>query len=123
MAWKTVRLELARAPEFPNGSASRAYLLHLPLDAEGLIEEEAVRRAPALATVRRHWPNERDRSGHVIRRRRGWAFSYAVGADGDEELFHLETRPLKPGEHVTITEPDGARRPYRVMLTEGQLAQ
>ena len=78
-------------------------------------------KSPALATVRRHWPNERDRSGHVIRRPRGWAFSYAM-AGGDEELFHLESRPLRPGTFVTVTEPDGARLPYRVFVAESQLA-
>jgi hypothetical protein len=123
MSWKTIRLELARAPGFPNGSPSRAYLLHLPLDERGLVEEEVFRQAPALATVRRHWPNERDRSGYVIRKGRGWAFSYAVGDADDENIFHLESHPLRPGEYVTITEPDGERLPYRVMVAESQLVQ
>jgi hypothetical protein len=123
MSWKTVRLELARAPGFPNGSASRAYLLHLPLDNEGLLDEDALSRQPALATVRRHWPNERDRSGYLVRKGRGWAFSYALGEADDEDLFHLETHRLKPGEYVTITEPDGEKLPYRVVVCEGQMAQ
>lgn len=123
MSWKTVRLELARAPGFPNGSASRAYLLHLPLDERGLVDEETFRKAPALATVRRHWPNERDRSGYVIRKGRGWAFSYAVGEDDDEGIFHLESHPLQPGAYVTITEPDGRQLPYRVMVAENQMTQ
>lgn len=120
MRWKTIRLELARSPGFPNGSASRAYLLHLPLDGGGLVDEDALRNTPALATVRRHWPNERDRSGHVLRRKRGWAFSYAVGDADDDDLCHLEPHPLLPGEYVTITEPDGARLPYRVVAAEAQ---
>jgi hypothetical protein len=122
MKWKTVRLELARSPRFPNGSASRAYLLHLPLDDSGLVDEETFRRSPALGTVRRHWPSERDRTGYVIRKKNGWAFSYAIGDADDEDLFHLESHPLKPGEYVTITEPDGERLPYRVVAIEGQMA-
>lgn len=122
MRWKTIRLELARSPRFPNGSASRAYLLHLPLEDDGLVNEEAVRRSPALATVRRHWPNERDRAGYVIRKKNGWAFSYAIGEEDDEELFHLESHPLLPGQYATITEPDGDRLPYRVVVSEGQMA-
>lgn len=123
MSWKTVRLELARAPGFPNGSASRAYLLHLPLDEQGVVDEETFRKAPALATVRRHWPNERDRSGYVIRKGRGWAFSYAVCDDDDEGIFHLESHPLRAGEYVTITEPDGQQLPYRVMVAENHMTQ
>lgn len=122
MSWKTIRLELARSPSFPNGSASRAYLLHLPLNDDGLVDDSEFSRSPALATVRRHWPNERDRSGYVIRRRKGWAFSYAAGDTDDEDLFHLESHPLRPGEYVTITEPSGDRLPYRVVVAEGQMA-
>jgi hypothetical protein len=122
MSWKTIRLELARSAGFPNGSASRAYLLHLPLDSGGLVNEDAFRRSPALATVRRHWPNEKDRTGYVIRKKNGWAFSYAIGEEDDEDLFHLERHPLLPGEYVTITEPDGDRLPYRVVASDSQMA-
>lgn len=122
MRWTTIRLELARSPAYPNGSPSRAYLLHLPLDSSGFVDETAFRATPALATVRRHWPNERDRAGYVIRRKRGWAFSYALGDADDENLFHLESHPLFPGEYVTITEPDGTLLPYRVVASGGQLA-
>ena len=122
MSWKTIRLELARLPGFPNGSASRAYLLHLPLDEEGRLDEDAFRQAPALASVRRHWPNERDRTGYVIRKKNGWAFSYAIGDPDDEDLFPLESHPLRVGEYVTITEPNGERLPYRVMNAEGKMA-
>jgi hypothetical protein len=44
MTWKSIRLELARTKEFPEGSASRAYLLRLPLDDRGRIYESALRR-------------------------------------------------------------------------------
>lgn len=111
----SVRLELARTPEFPNGSASRAYLVHLPLDGEGLIDEEAMRRAPAKATVRRFWPNERDMSGYVISTSRGWALSYRPGEDDDETIFHLETHRMRIGEYVTLSEPDGGQLPFRVV--------
>lgn len=119
MTWKTICLELARSQSFPNGSASRAYLLHLPLDTDGRVDEEALRRAPALATVRRHWPNERDRSGRLIRKRRGWAFSYVSGAEEDEDICHIEPQVLRPGVQVTITEPDGEHACYRVMRCDG----
>lgn len=114
MNWNSIRLELARTKEFPEGSASRAFLLHLPLDEDGLIDEETLGRTPVRATVHRFWPNERDLAGYVIRTPRGWALSYQPGEEDDEIVFHLETHPLRMGEYVTLTEPDGRRLPFRV---------
>ena len=114
MNWQSIRLELARTPQFPEGSASRAYLLHLPLDERGLVNEPARGRSPERATVRRFWPNEPDQSGYVIRRKDGWAFSYMPGDEDDETIFHLENHPIRLGEYLTLTEPDGTRLPFRV---------
>ena len=116
--WNLIRLELARTPEFPAGSASRAYMLRVPLDAEGRIDETALARKPAMATVRRFWPNEPDQSGSLVRKGRGWAFSYAVGEDDDEDLYHLEAHPLRIGEYVTLTEQDGRQFPFRVVRSQ-----
>lgn len=114
MNWKSIRLELARTPDFPQGSPSRAYLLRLPLDEQGMIDEQALGLAPAMATVHRFWPNERDRTGYMIRTAAGWAMSYEPGEADDETVFHLETHPIRLGEYVTLTEPDGQRLPFRV---------
>jgi hypothetical protein len=114
MNWKSIRLELARTQEYPEGSACRAYLLRLPLNEQGLIDEKALRHSPALATVHRFWPNEPDLSGYVIRTPNGWALSYEIGEDDDETVFHLETHPIRIGEYLTLTEPDGRRLPFRV---------
>jgi len=114
MSWKSIRLELARTEEFPEGSASRAYLLRLPLDEQGLIDEAALGRSPAMATVHRHWPNEPDLSGYVVRTPKGWALSYELGDSDDELVFHLESHPIRMGEYITLTEPDGRRLPFKV---------
>ena len=114
MNWKCIRLELARTPDFPEGSASRAYLLRLPLDRDGHIDAAAIAAEPGQATVRRFWPSEPDMIGYVIRTPEGWAFSYEPGAADDEAVFHLETHPMVVGEYLTLTEPDGRRLPFRV---------
>jgi hypothetical protein len=72
--WNVVRLELARTPEFPGGSASRAFMLRVPLNKEGLIDEASLARRPAMATVRRFWPNEPDQTGYVVRKGRAGRF-------------------------------------------------
>lgn len=113
--WKIIRLELARTPEFPEGSASHAYVLRLPLRDEGLIDDAAVTFHPDLATVRRIWPDEPDQRGYIVRKPNGWAFSYALGDDDDEGVYHLESHPLALGDYLTLTEPDGERLPFRVV--------
>jgi hypothetical protein len=116
--WNLVRLELARTAEFPQGSASRAYMLRVPLDADGLIDGATLAQRPAMATVRRFWPNEPDQIGHLIRSGKAWVFSYAIGEDDDEKLYHLEDHPLRVGDYVTLTEPDGSRFPFRVVQSQ-----
>jgi hypothetical protein len=114
MNWKSIRLELARTRDFPEGSGSRAYLLHLPLDEDGRIDEASLKTQPSKAIVRRSWPEERDISGYVIPTPGGWAFSYEPGDADDETVFHLETHAIRLGEYVTLTEPDGQQLPFRV---------
>ena len=116
--WKLVRLELARTPEYPAGSASRAYMLRLPLRDDGLIDEGAIAANPGMASVRRFWPNEADQQGYLVRKGKGWAFSYALGDDDDEDVYHLESHPIALGQYVTLTEPDGNRLPFRVVHAE-----
>src|SRR5687768_5243245 len=93
--WKLIRLELDPTPEFPAGSASRAYMLRLPLQDDGLIDATAMAASPAMASVRRFWPNEPDQQGYLIRKGDGWAFSYALGEDDDEGVYHLESHPIR----------------------------
>ena len=114
MNWKNIRLELARTKEFPEGSASRAYMLRLPISDEGIIDEPELHADPARATVRRFWPNEPDLTGYVIRTPQGWAFSYKIGEDDDESIFHLETHAIRAGEYITLKEPDGRELPFKV---------
>lgn len=118
MSWKTIRLELARAPRFPRGSASRAYLLHLPVDESGAVEEEMFARAPALATARRHWPSERDRVGYVRRHHGRWVVSFPDGPS----TFQLPDQLLRAGAEVNITESDGETFAYRVMGSPSRAA-
>lgn len=110
MTWKSVRLELAKTREFPNGSASRAYLLRLPLTDDGRIDEAALDALPDQATVRRLWPSEADVSGHLVRNGRGWAF---LARQGHEAVFAFDPPPLKVGETIELVER-GRTLPFRV---------
>lgn len=113
MSWNNIRLELAYAIGFPQGSPHRCYLLHLPLKESGFIDGPLVCGAPKRATVRRFWPSQPDMRGYVVNTPDGWAFSYEPQQD-DETVFQLDTHSIRIDECITVTELDGERLPYRV---------
>jgi hypothetical protein len=115
MTWKTIRLELARTPDFPAGSSAHAYLLRLPVDDNGMVEARSLREATEHPTVRRFWPDEPVQTGVVVRKGGKWLFSYRPGDDDDEAVFHLESHPIKVGQYLTITETSGDALPFRVV--------
>ncbi|MDR2858250.1 MAG: hypothetical protein LBV50_10450 [Novosphingobium sp.] len=110
-AWSSIRLELATTGEFPRGSASRAYMLRLPLGLDDAIDEATMRDMPARATVRRFWPSQADLSGHVITTPAGWAFVYDCG----EPILQPMPPALRLGKDVLLVEPDGSRLPFRIV--------
>jgi hypothetical protein len=109
--WKTIRLELGRTADFPAGSVTRAYLVRLPVTDNDEIDEVAVLGNPTRATVRRFWPCEPDRVGHVVRTDCGWAFRCGCSEQPDATLV---AKPLKLGEDVFVTEGNGPQVPFRV---------
>lgn len=113
MKWKTIRLELGRTSEFPRGSSSRCYLLRLPLEQGGLIDEGAVSASPERATVSRFWPSQPDMFGYVLKVSTGWVFAYHA-RKGEETAFCSEAHPVRLGAQVTLRELDGQRLPFRV---------
>jgi hypothetical protein len=114
---KRVRLELARSPEHPDGSARHGYELHLPLTAAGKLDTADFDRAPQLCTVHRFWEGEDDETGQLVRTGRGrWAFSYAEGEEDDEPIHRLAEHVFKEGEYVSIREPDGRQHAFRVIV-------
>lgn len=114
-ALKRVRLELARTPDFPEGSAAHGYELVAPLDSKGHLDTAAWKTVKAACTVRRFWAGQDDELGTLVHTRGGWAFSYAPGEDDDEPVFRLDRHQFAPGEYVTVTEHDGVARPFRVV--------
>lgn len=118
MTWKSIRLELARTEQYPDGSPRHVYIVHAPLTADGLIDEKQFKLAPERASVHRYWGSERPMSGYVVKTAQGWAFSYERGEDDDEPVFHLDSHPLRQGEYVTIIGNDECPVPLRVVCTE-----
>ena len=114
MTWQSIRLELDRTREFPKGSAGRAYLLRLPLDAEGAIDEAAMRVAPERATMRRFWPNEPDRRGHVRRSGDHWALVSDAAERNASVISEIAPGAIREGALVEVRERGGETLPFRV---------
>lgn len=114
MTWTTIRLELARTPAFPNGSAARSYVLRLPLANDGRIDEREYGSHPELATVRRFWPNQPDRHGRLLRTKGGWALAYDSVAEEGGEMLRLGGKAISTGSHVMLNSPNGDRLPFEV---------
>jgi hypothetical protein len=117
MALKSIRLELARDPEFPEGSARHGYEFKAPLDKAGHIDAAEWKKHRQFCAVRRFWGAEDDEYGHVIRTKSGgWAFHYDIaGAGEDEPGYRFQSHGFKPGEYVSITEHDGRTRTFKVV--------
>ena len=122
MPLQRIRLELARDPNFPDGSRDHGYDLIAPLDKASRISVAGWKANRDLCRVRRFWGHNAPLIGHIVHKPGGtggiWAFHYDIrGGDGhaqDEPGFHLETHAFKLGEYVSIKEQDGALRTFRV---------
>ncbi len=120
MALKTVRLELARNPGWPNGSSDCGYEFTAPLTGDGQIDVDAWRDNKKACVVKRFWVGEDDEDGHLIHtRHRTWAFSYAPGEDDDTPFFRFEAHKFHPGEYISMTEHDDNTYTFKVVSVVG----
>jgi hypothetical protein len=116
MSLSRIRLELARTPQFPEGSTTHGYEFVAPLYDDGHLDGDQWRKVRDACSVRRFWRGQDDEHGFLIHRRNGsWAFSYRPGEDDDEPIFRFDRHAFVQGEYVTVTEHDGIARPFRVV--------
>jgi hypothetical protein len=109
--WRIIRLELSRTGEFPAGSVSRGYLLRLPLSDDDQVDEAEFMQMPHRATVRRYWSSEPDEAGQILRSDPEWTM-LCNGRPG--RTLRLDARPVRLGQQVSVTDPDGATLPFRI---------
>lgn len=113
-----IRLELARQPGFPDGSAAHGYEFTAPLNEQATLDAAQWQAHKAECTVRRFWGAAEEEHGHLVRGRRGnWKFDYDEGEDDadDEPLFKLDRHRLQEGEYVSLTDTDGKQLTFRVV--------
>lgn len=116
MAFKTIRLHLARNAEFPQGSDAHGYEFVAPLKDDGTLDDAEWRTHKDRCRVRRFWAGEDDEHGHLVHtRHRTWAFHYdGEEQDIDEPIFKFDRHHLVQGEYISITEHDEVQRTFLV---------
>jgi hypothetical protein len=120
VATVTVTLALAAGPGFAEGSAEHRYEIELALDAGGRPDAAAWAEDPEPWRARRIAPGLDPAEGDVQHDPdHGWSIRFfgraAEGPDAPETAFDCGPDPVRPGEHVTVTEPDGVQFTYRVV--------
>jgi hypothetical protein len=116
MTLRTIRLELARSKEFPEGSSRHGYEFVAPLDKEGYFDATEWNVTRSECVVRPFWDERAEERGVLIHTRgNNWAFSYLPDTDDDDEpIFRFDRHVFKQGEYVSVTEHDGIQRTFRV---------
>lgn len=119
MALMRLRLELAREPGHPSGSARHGFEIVAPLTEEGLLDVDEWREQKSHCIVRRFWEGEPDRHGTLTHNGSRWRFHYAeTPEEDDEDVFRLGVHKLLPGEYISVTEDDGEEHTFRVARAE-----
>ena len=114
---KTIRLDLARTREFPEGSSRHFYRFTAPLDADGHLDAAAWKRHRDRCRVVRSWGGEEEDIGHLVHRPGGsWGFHYDVEGDvGDEAGYKLGSHRFVLGEYVSIRDAEGGLNTFSVV--------
>jgi hypothetical protein len=113
---KRIRLELARTPEFPDGSPKYGYEFIAPLTADNHIDADAWKKVKDHCGVLRFWGMDQPERGMLRHIGNGWRFDYDPRDDSDDErFFKLDRHSLAVGDYVFVTEHDGVQRPFRVV--------
>lgn len=119
MTLNRIRLELARCPEFPNGSAQRGFEFVAPLTGDGHLDTEEWRKHKDACRVHRFWVAEPDQIGRLVHGRGGWSFHYdGEDFDEDEPVYKLDRHTVREGEYLSIMEADEELRTFRVVRVQ-----
>ncbi len=119
MSLMTIRLELGRTADAPQGDANHGYEFVAPLNRDGHLDIGEWAAKKDRCGVRSFRPGHAERRGMLRHVGRGWRFDYLPDrTDDDEPFFKLDRHIIAPGLYVTITEEDGMERPFRIVAVK-----
>jgi hypothetical protein len=116
-----ITLNLARTKAFPEGSIRHGYEFVAPIDQQGHIDTKSWKETKNACVVHRFWGDEPIKRGSLVHRAGGdrgatWGFDYdRVTHTEDEAGFRFGDHVFKPGEYVSIRDPDGEMETYRIV--------
>lgn len=104
----TVRLELARQLEYPQGDTEHGYELVVPLTRNGRLDVSSWEAHPRACHVRRFRRGEADVVGHLERERQGrWHFKYKNQQLDEGPSFRFENEQFSLGQYISVRASDG----------------
>jgi hypothetical protein len=123
MAPRRITLALAAGPGFPDGCVDHRYEMGLALDPAGHPDAAAWQADPEPWRARCFAPDAEPVPGDVQHDPdHGWSIRFfraaAEGPDAPETRLDFGSEPVRPGEYVTVTEPDGSVWTYRIVAVE-----
>ena len=118
MTLNLIRLESVGEGERADSDPREGYLFQAPLTEEGTLDSDAFEIVSNLCRVRRFARHTVNESGQLVRTEEGWAFSCVLGESDETPIVRLVAESFRIGDVVTITEPDGEARSYRVVSIE-----
>lgn len=116
MSLFSVRLELAREKDHPEGSTQHGYEIVAPLKPDGHLDAAEWKSRRDSCKAHRFWSGEADQHGELIHTRGGqWALSYDRSTEEDDEsLFRMDTHLIRKGEYISLSGPGGQRHTFRI---------
>ena len=104
----------------PEGSPDHRYEIRLALDARGFPDSAAWMADQDSWPAKRFWPGEGLMEGDVLYDPDdGWALRFFrrddSPVDAPLQAMIRGVAPCRPGENVTITEPDGREYAWRIV--------
>ena len=119
-ALRKITLHAARSKEFPEGSIRHGYDFVAPLTDDGRIDLEAWKAHRGECFAHRFWADEPSLRGLLVHRPGGrggstWAFEWNSAETDEEEGYRFGDHAFKPGEYVSVREPEGQMLTFRVV--------
>lgn len=119
----TIVLSPGGGAGLPEGSPEHRYEIAMELDGNGQPDTPAWAEAPAPWPARRFWPGDGLMQGEALwDEDTGWHLRFYSRDDNpvDAPIQSVlrNNGPYRPGEFMTITEPDGAEYSWRIVGVE-----